>query len=87
MVTVNKLPEACNEENRPVRCLKYLKTRFSSTREVSAILKRKLVISLNTEKIIIFPIFFCKSGVLTRLCGNLAIRDKITRFAAFFSGR
>ncbi len=35
-------------------------------------------------KIIIFPIFFCKSGVLTRLCYNLAIYGKITRFAAFF---
>ncbi len=41
-------------------------------------------ISLNTEKIIIIPIFFCKSGVLTRLCYNLAISDKITWFAAFF---
>ncbi len=41
-------------------------------------------ISLNAEKIIIFPIFFCKSGVLTRLCCNLAICDKITRFAVFF---
>ncbi len=41
-------------------------------------------ISLNNEKIIIFPIFFYKSGVLTRLCCYLAICNKITRFAAFF---
>ncbi len=26
----------------------------------------------------------CKSGVITRLCCNLAICDKITRFVAFF---
>ncbi len=41
-------------------------------------------ISLNTEKIIILLIFFCKSRVLTRLCCNLAIFDKNTRFVAFF---
>ncbi len=40
--------------------------------------------SLNTEEIIICPIFFCKSGVLTRLCCILAIGDKITRLVAFF---
>ncbi len=41
-------------------------------------------ISLNAEKIIIFPIFFYKIGVLKRLCCKLAICDKITRFVAFF---
>ncbi len=41
-------------------------------------------ISLNAEKIIIVQIFFYKSRVLTRLCCNLAICDKITRFVAFF---
>ncbi len=40
-------------------------------------------ISLNAEKSIIFPIFFCKSGVLARLCYNIAIHDKTIRFAAF----
>ncbi len=37
-------------------------------------------ISLNSEKIIILEIFFCKSGGLTRLCCNLASCDKITRY-------
>ncbi len=40
-------------------------------------------ISLNAAKIIILPVFFYKSGGLTRLWCNLAIFDQITRFISF----
>ncbi len=43
-------------------------------------------ISLNTEKIIILPIFFCKSGGLTQWWCYLAICDKITVVKKFCWG-
>ncbi len=67
-------------------CMHVRSARFSSTREVQTLSGYfgYCEISLNTEKIIIPSIFFWKSWFLTRLCCNLAICDKITRFVAFF---
>ncbi len=41
-------------------------------------------IPLNTEKVIVFPIFFCKCGGLTRLWRNLPIWVKVAWFSPFF---
>ncbi len=41
-------------------------------------------ISLNAEKVIILPTFFCKSGGSTQLCCYLAICVKIARFISVF---
>ncbi len=58
-------------------CTHVRSAQFSSTRVVSGYFGY-CQISLNTEKIIILPLFFCKSGGLTQWWCYLAICGKIT---------